>query len=220
MSTSHPIHRFRLLPVVSTAVAFLVVSACAAELPTEPVEALTVQMAKGGKPDKTGPVQETPLAVTFEDRTGDGITSDGLFAGRYEDGHCGVAAHFNSTSDDALLDPDASKIRRKDQAACGTDARHLTFDLGFTTAEGGFMNVDQVRTVATSKVRRAQFNIGPCNRLVFDPTEFSGTNYVEVERIDDSTWHVFAEPGFAMARCVDLGVDVDMPFSAIVQALP
>ncbi|MDX1746205.1 MAG: hypothetical protein R3324_09735, partial [Halobacteriales archaeon] len=204
------------------ALSFLM-QACAAELPTDSVadEGLRPQLAKGGKPGVSpGPVEETPLSVTFADRVDDAIRSDGLFGGKYEDGACGVAAHFNSTSDDAILDPDASRIRRKDQDACGTSERAMRFDLGFMTIEGGFMNIDKVRTVETADVRRAQFNIDGCNRLVFDPTEYPGTNYIEVERVDESTWYAHAEAGFAVGHCVDLGSDVDAPFAVVIQLLP
>lgn len=203
------------------AVAALLLSACMGDMPTVPSEATAPQLAKGNRAGAGGgPVEETPIAVTFADGAGDAIVSDGLFDGRYEDGACGVAAHFNSTSDDAILDPDASKIIRKDQDLCGADERSLTFDLGFAVVDGGFMNVDQVRTVTTSALRRTQFNIQPCSRLVFDPAEFPGTDHVVVDRLDDTTWHVSADEGSAVARCVDEGVDVEMPFAATITVLP
>lgn len=193
--------------------------ACAADLPTGP-SGLDAgpRLAKGGKPGvQPGPVEQTPLAVTFADGTDDAIRSDGLHGGAYEDGSCGVEAHFNSTSDDAILRPHASRIRRRDEAACGTSERVIQLDLGFTQVEGGFMNIDKVRTVETSQARRAQFNVEGCNRLVFDPTEFDSTDYVVVERIDDSTWSARADVGFATAHCVDLGVDVEMPFAVVIR---
>lgn len=212
---------FTRVPAVM-ALSFLM-HACASDLPTDPAteEGLRPQLAKGGKPGVTpGPVEETPLSITFADRPGDAIRSDGLFGGTYEDGVCGVDAHFNSTSDDAILDPDASKIRPKDEAACGTSGRSMSFDLGFATIEGGFMNIDKVRTVETADVRRVGFNIDGCSKLVFDPTEYPGTNYVEVERVDESTWSVHAEEGSAVGHCVDLETDVELPFAVTIRLLP
>lgn len=211
----------------------LLMWACAAELPSEPESTVgnVPQLAKGkgGKPGVTpGPVELTPLSITFADREGDRIRSDGLLDKTYSDGVCGVAAHFNSTSDDAILDPDDSRVKRSERAVCGSEPRAIHFNFGLdlgpdlVTSTGGFMNIDSVRVVEAVEagmdpvLRRTQFNIQPCNRLVFDPDEFDGTNHVEVKRVDDSTWLVTAEPDFAVGYCVDLDVFIDMPFQVTI----
>ncbi|MFQ5680350.1 MAG: hypothetical protein ACE5HP_12935 [Gemmatimonadota bacterium] len=190
------------------------------------------QFAKGGKKGPPGGGTTASTIVSFSNRAGDNIRSDGR--GSYADGVCGVLADFNLT--DARLDPDASRIKRKQKSTCG-DPRALVFewdqpdDGGPTKAtrvDGIFMNVDQVETETGTNVPHiGQFNV--CNRLIFNPDDPfvgpTGSDSLLVSFNDqgnadpaDDTWTVRTQPfpndkGF----CVGDGRLWHMPFELTIR---
>ncbi len=179
------------------------------EGPTVPAGELTgPELAKGGKGGKGKPAGDPPITVTVTDRAGDNIRSDG--GGSYVDGECGVKATFNLQ--DARLDPDAKKIRRNDEVACGgRQARSVKVSLtqptgdspphslDGTTQDGVFFKVNEVEhvTEAEGTVQRTAVIHGPFGcalGLRFNPKLDSKSNVVDVTQNDDGTWTVATRP--------------------------
>lgn len=181
-----------------TAICFLGI-ACA-EAPTGGTpEDLTPQFKGKPQPDP-------PINVTFHDRDGDNIRSDGhlIFGSFYEDGVCNVDATFNLNYSRLYL---KGRIKNKDEAACG-DARFI--EIACTdrvdgsppggqdgnVVEGRFMNVDGVETVESGTVPRfAIFHMPGCAQgLNFNPDRDANSNWVNVTKNDDGTWTIATGP--------------------------
>lgn len=144
-----------------------------------------------------GPPADPPIIITFRDDAGDNIRSDGRgpSGGSYENGVCGVQANFNGT--DARLKPDASKIRPKDEAACGgRSPRSVKFTLDGVTQDGSFFKVNEVELVTEADgtvPRTVKAVVGDCD-LRFNPALDSGTDFVLVRKNPDGTWTVATQP--------------------------
>lgn len=172
----------------------------------------------GGKPGGDAPSAST--VINFRDAATDNILSDGNTS--YEDGNCGVLADFSLN--DARLDPDAN-FKGKTAKTCGTP-RTLVFvwdtpaDGGATKAtreDGIFMNIDGVETeTGTDVLHMGQFNV--CNRLVFNPDEFSGSDALLVTSNADGTWTVRTQPApHDKGYCVGDGRLWHMPFELTIR---
>ena len=174
------------------------------EGPTDSAAELTgPQLARGGNKGPP-PSGDKPITVTYDNRAGDNIRSDG--GGTYEDG-CNVSAKFNLN--DAILNL-KGRIKKKDEATCG----HPRFiAVSFTqlvtnsppgsqngnTVQGRFMNIDHVETVTgTNEVRAGGFQMPGCahgvrfNTAVHSTAEFT-VNNVLVTQVAENEWRVESE---------------------------
>ncbi len=155
-----------------------------------------------GSPFADNP-ENRPITLTFEDRTGDNVGSDGR--GIYDDRACGVSALFNVY--DARLVPDKSKIKPNDAENCGgRDPRNVM--VAFTAPVGGsqpggrdgstvganFFKVDEVEqvTVADGTVLQTAVihGAGCAHGLQFNPNLDPLSSSVEVTMTGNGTWTV------------------------------
>ncbi len=176
---------------------------------------------------------EWPMTVTFADRAGDQIRSEGelrpdLTDLSYSDGECGVMAKIGNL-DDALFDPDWS-YKKRDARNCGA-ARVQVFEFDDRPARtdlGAFMNIDGLCSMAVAEVRtdtRAQFNV--CGTLVYADTTIAAEDGprqlagVRAERTGQTTWKVTADGPAAEAYCTGgEGAFQSMPFQLTITAQP
>lgn len=206
------------------------------EVPTESRVATTEATADakppwagGGGGGDGGGETSSATTVSFSDRADDNILSDDR--GDYIDGDCGVLADFNVT--DARLDPDAN-YKGKAKRECPEGPRGLNFvwddpvDGGSVKPDrldGIFMNIDAVETETGVDVLHAgQFNV--CNRLVFDPNEFPGSDALLVSFDDggtpsdesDDSWTVRTQAGGNdVGYCVGDGRYWHMPLELTIR---
>ena len=180
----------------------LMVSACA-DAPTTPdLEVPGPLFAKPGGKGGGNKNAPPPITVTFLDRLGDNIRSDGR--GSYVDGACGVTAFFSL--EDARLTT-GGNIRRKDATACGgTEPRAVM--VSFTqrvlgsppgpqngnTVAANFFKVNEVELVTEGNgtvLRSAVVHGAGCAfGLRFNPNLDPNSDLVTVTKIADGTWTV------------------------------
>jgi hypothetical protein len=148
----------------------------------------------GGKP---GGDQLYPADITFADRAGDAIVSDGL--GPYTNGD-GFDAGFYSASNDLVL-------------RGGRQPRYLQFDYSNqisgsgptgTCQEGSFMfmNIHNILGMSPGDTKQGTATFGPCivsGTLQFNQTTYTGTDNVEVVRNMDGSWTVTSTGNSAAA---------------------
>ena len=221
-------------PALIAAIGFLA-AACTDELPTSVTDASAPNF--GHKPnhnpggDGGGPPEgDQRITVTFEDRAGDNIRSDGRVIddnGRviYVHEVCGVFATFNIR--DARMVTDNQKIRPKDATVCGgRDARFVEvefssddlvvgsprrLELENTVVEGHFFKVNEIELMiaGTDKLVSAVVHLPACGhglRFSSNRTDQDGlgiaVNDVLVTRNTDGTWTARAEPPNDVAVCI------------------
>lgn len=179
-----------------------------------------------------GGASDIALVGVFADASGDRITSDGR--GPYVHDECGVAVEIPAQTNDgsALLDPDRSRIRRKDATICGSlDPRFIRLDYSgpvdgqpvsdpVLVETGGTASITQIESIPVGQIvlTQAKFNNERCSALQFQTLDDRGptaaqSDFVEVHRIDADTWHVRTRPGEDVAWCRDEDRLYHMPFS-------
>ena len=184
----------------------LMVSACA-DVPTTPdLDVPGPLFAKGGGKGGGNKNAPPPITVTFLDRLGDNIRSDGR--GSYVDGACGVTAFFSL--EDARLTT-GGNIRRKDATACeGTGPRAVMVSFA-QLMEGSppgpqdgnivaadFFKVNEVELVTEedgSVPRSAVVHGAGCAfGLRFNPNLAPQSDLVTVTKNPNGTWTIATQP--------------------------
>jgi hypothetical protein len=182
------------------AIGFL--AAACSDAPTDsPAELAGPQFAKGGNK----PPADPSITFEFSDDAVYNIRND--TRGIYVDGECGVKATFNIN--DARLDPDAKKIRRNDETACGgrqarsvkvtlTPTEDSPFhELDGTTQDGNFFKVDDVELVTAGTEAKAVVIHGPFGcalGLRFNYDLDPESNFVDVTKNPNGSWTVTTQP--------------------------
>ena len=186
-----------------------------------------------------GPAQDPPITVTFEDRAGDNIRSDGRVIGDdgrviYVHEECGVFATLNIR--DARMVTDNQKIRPKDATVCGGRDPRLVevefssddlvagsprrVELEGTVWEGHFFKVNEIELMitGTDELVSAVVHLPACGhglRFSSNRTDQDGlgiaVNDVLVTRNTDGTWTARAEPPNDVAVCIPDEHDKDPP---------
>jgi hypothetical protein len=193
------LHSRALVPVLVVAIGLL---ACSDGPTSSETGVSDPQFGRGGG-KKPGLPEDRPITVTFHDRLGDNIASDGR--GTYETG-CNVSARFNIN--DAILNL-KNRIKKQEQEACGYP-RYMSVAyvdrVGGSppgpqdgqTVEGKFMNVDHVETVELSDgtvQKEAHFQMPGCGLGLKFAASFSEEGGIQVSDLDvtkisDDTWTI------------------------------
>jgi len=172
------------------------------------------QFAKGGGGKGKPPGPAPAVAVLTDDaslyniRSDDEVRSDPQYTGpQYDDGVCGLTTTVGN-GEDAKVFTHLDYKKGREGKTCG-DMRGFTFDwddpvdggLPYAqTSAASMMSIDSVQfiPVGTPVLRPSQFNVGRCNRLIFNPDNRydpgNGSDLVWVTRESETVWTMETQP--------------------------
>ena len=180
-----------------------------------------LQFAKGGGGKGKPPGPFPAVAVLTDDASLYNIRSDAevrldldqYMGPQYDDGVCGLTTTVGN-GEDAKVFTHLDYKKGKEGKTCG-DMRGFTFDWDDpfvgecprdsdgdceVTTLGSMMSIDSVQfiPVGTPVLRPSQFNVGRCNRLIFNPDNRydpgNGSDSVWVTRESETVWTMETQP--------------------------
>jgi hypothetical protein len=186
-----------LIYVYASLLLFAAAAGCSQEglAPSSPTSPSSIVAAKPGGDELW------PADLTFADRSGDAITSDGLGAYVHSDGGGYESAFHSSTGDFVLRGSDGGRIVNVDF----TNRLTGSGPVGAVADDRPFIRVAAIRDlqVGASQSAVAVFSSLPGGqtpgKFWFNPNKHGDSIRVAVVRNDTCTWTVTADPGVDVA---------------------